>query len=366
MVSAMTPAMDASPRRFSTLFFLAALALSLFLAYIVLRPFVHLIVLGTVLATLFHPAFRSLRGKWPGHDSLAALATVAMVVLLLIVPLLVLTGALLNQGMQTLSAVQLWLQENDLETLLSQEHLTPYLNWVKTHLPFLDFSKIDLQQDLVELTRQSGQIILDAGTTLLGNALKLTVNFCILIFILFFLIRDGESMLARIKYLMPLRAEQEDRIIRQFGNVSRSVVMGSFLIAVCQGLAGSLGLYIVGIPPLFWGFMMGFTSLVPVVGTAIIWIPAAIYLGLSNQWEWGLFLAAWGTIIVSGIDSVLRPLLLKGRSNMSMFYVFLSILGGINYFGALGILYGPLIVSLAMVMLSIYSEAYRQCLDSRD
>ncbi|QLA16313.1 AI-2E family transporter [Desulfolutivibrio sulfoxidireducens] len=358
--------MDANPRRFSTLFFLATLAVSLFLAYIVLRPFVHLIVLGTVLATLFHPIFSLLRRKWRNRGSLAALATVAMVVLLLIVPLLLLTGALLNQGMQTLSAVQNWLQENDLETLLSQEHLAPYLAWLKTHAPFLDLSKIDLQGDLIELSKQSGQIILDAGTTLLGNALGLTLNFFILVFILFFLIRDGESMLARIKYLMPLREEQEDRLIKQFGDVSRSVVMGSFLIAVCQGLAGSLGLYIVGIPPLFWGFMMGFTSLIPIVGTAIIWIPAAIYLGLTNQWEWGLFLAAWGAIIVSGIDSVLRPLLLKGRSNMSMFYVFLSILGGIKYFGALGILYGPLIVSLAMVMLSIYSEAYRQCLDNRD
>jgi predicted PurR-regulated permease PerM len=356
--------MDTNTRRFSTLFFLAALACSLFLAYIVLRPFVHLIILGTVMATLFHPVFRSLRTRMGGRGGPASLATVAMVVVLLIVPLLVLTGALLNQGMQTLAAVQTWLVENDLETLLSQEHLAPYLDWIKTHFPFFDPAKIDLQTDLIELSKQSGQVILDAGTTLLGNALGLTINFCILVFILFFLMRDGESMLARIKYLLPLREDQENRIIKQFGDVSRSVVMGSFLIAVCQGLAGSLGLYIVGIPPLFWGFMMGFTSLVPVVGTAIIWIPAAVYLSLTGDWQWGLFLAAWGVVIVSGIDSILRPLLLKGRSNMSMFYVFLSILGGIKYFGALGLLYGPLIVSLAMVMLSIYSEAYRQHLDS--
>jgi predicted PurR-regulated permease PerM len=356
--------MDTSTRRFSTLFFLAALACSLLLAYIVLRPFVHLIILGAVLATLCHPVFRLLRAKMGGRGGPAALVTTAMVVLLLIVPLLVLTGALLNQGMQTLSAVQTWLADNDLETLLSQEHLAPYLDWVKAHVPFLDPSKIDLQGDLIDLSKQSGQIILDAGTTLLGNALGLTINFCILVFILFFLMRDGESMLARIKYLLPLREDQENRIIKQFGDVSRSVVMGSFLIAVCQGLAGSLGLYIVGIPPLFWGFMMGFTSLVPVVGTAIIWIPAAAYLILTGDWQWGLFLCAWGVIIVSGIDSVLRPMLLKGRSNMSMFYVFLSILGGIKYYGALGLLYGPLIVSLAMVMLSIYSEAYRQQLDS--
>lgn len=343
---------------------MVALLGSLLLAYIVLRPFVHLIILGTVLATLFHPAFRFLRAKMGDRGALAALLTVVMVVLLLIVPLLVLTGALLNQGMQTLNAMQIWLAQNDLESLLSQEHLAPYLDWIKTHVPFLDPSKLDLQGDLIALSKQSGQVILDAGTTLLGNALGLTINFCILVFILFFLMRDGEHMLTRIKYLMPLREDQENRIIKQFGDVSRSVVMGSFLIAVCQGLAGSLGLYIVGIPPLFWGFMMGFTSLVPVVGTAIIWIPASVYLILTGDWQWALFLTAWGVIIVSGIDSILRPLLLKGRSNMSMFYIFLSILGGIKYFGALGLLYGPLIVSLAMVMLSIYSEAYRQHLDS--
>jgi predicted PurR-regulated permease PerM len=110
---------------------------------------------------------------------------------------------------------------------------------------------------------------------------------------------------------------------------------------------------------------MGFASLIPVVGTAIIWLPVAIYLMLTGQWQWGLFLMGWGAVVVSGIDSIIRPLLMQNRSNMSTFWVFLSIIGGIKFFGALGILYGPLILGFAMVMLTLYAEDYRHVLEER-
>ncbi len=191
------------------------------------------------------------------------------------------------------------------------------------------------------------------------------MNFILLIFVLFFLIRDGDRMLERLRYLLPLTTEQEDRIFHQLDDVAKSVILGAFIIALAQGAAGGLGLFIVGIQPFFWGCMMGFASLIPVGGTAVIWLPVAIYLGLTGQWQWGLLMVGWGAIVVSGIDSIIRPLLMKNRSNMSTFWVFLSIIGGIKFFGALGILYGPLVLGFAMVMLSLYAEYYKHVLDGR-
>lgn len=361
----MLPVMSAPSRHFFSTFLLVLVLASLALAYIVLRPFVHIIIIGVVLAALFHPLFRRLREAFKGRSALAALATVALIVTSIILPLFFLTGALLTQGLSSVTAVHEWLAGADLDALISNERLTPALEWVRARLPFLDLAKVDLQKDLMEFSKLAGQYLLDAGTTFLGNLAILTMDFLILVFVLFFLIRDGERMLRRLKYLTPLTEEQENRIIGQLWSVSRSVVLGSFLIAACQGLAGGLGLYLAGIPPLFWGCVMGFTSLVPVAGTALVWGPAALFLMFSGQWPWGVFLLLWGLIVVSGIDSFLRPLLLGGRSGMSMFYVFLAIIGGIKYFGPLGLLYGPLIMSLAMVMLSLYSDAYKDMLDQR-
>jgi len=173
-------------------------------------------------------------------------------------------------------------------------------------------------------------------------------------------------MLERLRYLLPLTTDQENRSFRQFDDVAKSVILGAFVIALAQGAAGGIGLFIVGIQPFFWGCMMGFASLIPVVGTAIIWLPVAIYLMLTGEWQWGLFLIGWGVVVVSGLDSIIRPLLMQNRSKMSTFWVFLSIIGGIKFFGALGILYGPLVLGFAMVMLSLYAEDYRHVLEERN
>lgn len=354
--------MEIKANHFYTAFFLGVLFISLYGAYLVLEPFVHIIIIGAVLAALFHPLHAAIVKKFGGKKNLSALLTLAVVVLVIIVPLVFVASALLTQGAQTVNATQHWLLTADLNNLARNEAVAPVVAWLESHLPFLDLDKIDIQGDLLALSKSIGQYLLDAGTSIIGNAVMAGVNFCILAFVLFFLIRDGETLLARIKHLSPLREEQENRIITQFQEVSRSVIMGCFLIAVLQGVAGGIGLAIAGVPAFFWGTMMAFCSLIPVVGTALIWGPAALFLMLTGQVGWGIFLVFWGAVVVSMIDTVLRPLFLGGRSKMSMITVFLAIIGGIKYFGGLGLLYGPLLISFAMIMLSIYSEVYADVL----
>jgi len=357
--------MDYQRQHFFTAFLLLILVVSLSLAVIVLRPFVDILIIGVVLATLFRPVHRRLLRCCRMRPTLAALLTTGLIFTCIIIPIFFFLGALLAQGVQSVNALQARLAATDFNTLFSHEAIAPYLQWIQTHLPFLDIKKLALRADLLDISKTAGQILIDGGTRVLGNVVVQTMNFIILIFVLFFLIRDGDRMLVRLRYLLPLTTEQEDRIFRQLDDVAKSVILGAFIIALAQGAAGGLGLFIVGIQPFFWGCMMGFASLIPVVGTAVIWLPVAIYLGLTGQWQWGLFMVGWGAIVVSGIDSIIRPLLMKNRSNMSTFWVFLSIIGGIKFFGALGILYGPLVLGFAMVMLSLYAEYYKHVLDSR-
>ena len=170
-------------------------------------------------------------------------------------------------------------------------------------------------------------------------------------------------MVVQIKYLAPLRKDQENKLINRIHAVARSALLGSFLTALCQGVAGGIGLWIVGIPGLFWGTMMGFTSMVPMVGTALIWIPASIYLMLIGKMKAAVFLLAWCVFLVGAIDNFLRPFIMKGKAEMSPFYIFLAIIGGVQYFGLAGILYGPLILAFAMVMLYIYGVEYQDLLN---
>ena len=358
--------MNRERKHFYSIFLLFILAVALTMACIVLRPFVNIIIIGIVLSALFRPVHRRLHALCGLRGTWSALLTTGLIFTCLIIPVFFFLGALLAQGVQSVDALQASLAATDFNSLFSHDAIAPYLNWIQEHLPFLDLKKLALQADLLDISKTAGQFLLDSGTKIVGNVFVVTMNFVILMFVLFFLIRDGDVMMSRLRYLLPLSTDQENRIFRQLDDVSKSVILGAFIIALAQGTAGGVGLFIVGIKPFFWGCMMGFASLIPVVGTAIIWLPVSVYLMLTGQWQWGVFMMAWGAVVISGIDSVIRPILMQNRSKMSTFWVFLSIIGGIKFFGALGILYGPLILGFAMVMLSLYAEDYQHVLEDRN
>jgi predicted PurR-regulated permease PerM len=350
-----------------TYFLLGILAVSLYFAFQVLSPFINNIAMAIILASLLHPVHKRLRRRLGGSRTLAALCTTVLVTLLIIIPLFLFTGALVGQAATSITALQAWLKATNLESWFTGDTFAPYIHWVQQTFPWLQFDagSLDVKGGLLELSKNLGQLTIDLGTRVLGNFIGVLLNFLILLFVLFFLLRDGEAMLAQLKKFSPLHDDQEDRILNRMHDVALSVMAGSFLVAICQGVVGGIGLAIVGIPALFWGAMMGFASLVPVVGTMLIWGPAALYLLIVGNWKEALFITGWGAVIVSSIDSVLRPLLMKGQAKMSTFWVFLSIIGGINYFGPLGILYGPMILALAMVMLSIYADEYSEPLSDK-
>ncbi|MDW1956705.1 AI-2E family transporter, partial [Vibrio sp. Vb0562] len=133
-----------------------------------------------------------------------------------------------------------------------------------------------------------------------------------------------------------------------------------------QGLAGGIGMWLADFPGLFWGTMMGFASFIPVVGTALIWIPAAAYLFLTGDITWAIFLTAWSVVIVGSIDNLLRPLLMQGSAGMNTLMIFFSLLGGLHLFGLIGLIYGPLIFAVTMVLFNIYEEEFKDFLNQQD
>lgn len=248
---------------------------------------------------------------------------------------------------------------------MNSEYYNNYLKWFEVHFPFIEISSQDIQTKVLEISRTFGQTLLTSGTWLAGNMASLVAHFLIMIFLVFTFLKDGDHFFAKLSYLSPLKVEQEEFIVSSLRKVSKSVLVGSLFIAVLQGVVGGVGLAIAGIPALFWGTMMSFTSLIPVLGTGLIWIPASVYLLIIGEVKMAVFLMLWCGILVTGIDTVLRPIIVREASSVSTVYVFLAILGGINAFGPLGILYGPLILTFLMVMLHIYGQEFQDVLKNK-
>ncbi|MEG6505913.1 AI-2E family transporter [Nitratidesulfovibrio sp. 1201_IL3209] len=354
----------ASRNLFSYFLFLL-LVLALWLAYQLVESFLHTLILGAVFSAICYPLYLRCKPLVRGNSILSALLVLTGLVVCIVIPVCVFVALLIPQGMQTVTAINKWLSGGGPAALLSESNLEPWLAWVRVNLPFIDLSHIDFQTSMLQLSRTAGQTLIQWGSYVLGNTMLFFLHFLLLLLVMFFMLKDGRRMVEGVKYLCPLREEQEDMIIQSLRRVARAVLVGGLLVAVVQGVLGGIGMAIVGMPGLFWGTVMGFASLVPVVGTGLVWGPASVYLLLMGQWKGAVFLALWCSLVVAGADSILRPYFMRGSSGTSVFYIFLSILGGLKTFGMAGIIYGPLILSFTMVMLTLYGEEYRDILAPR-
>jgi len=341
-------------------FLLVVLFGSLYLSYLILRPFMETLIFAIVLSSMFYPLQIYLARHYGGRKTLAALTIVFIFTFLIALPVFFFVSALVSQGVDSVNQVNEWLKAGNLHKLTQHPKVLAYVAWLQERLGFLDLEKMDIPSTLLQLSKTVGQFLLSKGATILGNVATLIMHFAVMVFVIFYLVRDGDEMIERGRYYSPLRRDQEDRILSGVRVVARSVLLGSFLTALLQGLVGGIGLTLVGIQGLFWGTVMGFSSLIPVVGTSLVWIPTVIYLLLLGKSYSALFLTLWSIILVGSIDNFLRPFFMRGQGGMSPFYIFLAIIGGVQYYGLAGILYGPLILSFAMVMLYIYGAEYRE------
>ncbi len=348
----------------SSLFLFLLLGYALYLAFLLAEPFLNTLVFSAVFCAVAFPIFTWLNQRMGGRRTLAAITATCVIGVLIIIPMFFLTWGLAVQGSQSLTELQAWAVSFDMEKALGQGWVQDGMSWVGEHLPFIKLEEMDMQAKLLGYSEEFAQYLLGFSKDLIRNAAELLLKFLLMMFIIFFFLRDGHIMVRRIKDLAPLKKKHEDVLLESMQRVSRVVFTGSILVAALQGIAGGIGFSIVGIPGLFWGTMMAFAALIPVVGSSIIWWPAVVWLALSGEVGWAIFLACWSVGVVVNIDTFLRPWILGGASKVSPFYIFLAILGGVSAFGFKGILYGPLVLSFVMIVLDIYAEEYREELDA--
>ncbi len=350
----------------SRLFLYAFLGLSLYLAFSLLKPFLHTLVISIVLASLFHPMHarisRAFRNRYP---VLASSCTCAIIVLGVVIPLGLITLAIAEQGFNLFSSINEWVKSGGMERAAQSASFEWFRGILDHYVPYVDMERFDVQGNLISLSRSMGEVFLKGLTSFIGNVTSLIIHFFLMLFILYYFFKEGQDMLQRAMQSIPMSHDNKERVIQHIRVVSRSTVLGIFLTAVLQGIVGGAAALFVGLPGLFWGAMTGFTSLLPLVGTALVYGPISLFLLFKEQYIACLFYLSWNVVLNNVVDNIIRPKLMGRQGGVPPLLVFLSILGGLQVFGILGILYGPLIFGLCGILLYLYDLENADLLGNR-
>jgi predicted PurR-regulated permease PerM len=323
---------------------------------LIFAPFVGPLAWAAFLAFLLYPLNLRLRRRFSGRGIAAGVLTVLAPVIILL-PLSALSIDFVTQISALLQKLQKSAAELDIKSFsdLQQFPWIARINvWLEAHA---GVSAEQIQSWLVSGTRE----VLQRAATLSGGfflgALGSLLGFAVMLFLLFFFLRDGDGMLARVRRLIPLDDERKERLFRQLSGVTRAIVIGTSVTALLQGVLIGIGFTIARLPsPVVFGVLAALLSMLPVGGAAFVWGPAAIWLFVSGRWGFGIFMLAWG-ILLGGLDNVLRPMLISGRARISALAVFIGVLGGISAFGSIGIIAGPVVLSLALALIEFAEES---------
>lgn len=343
-----------------------ALLASAYTCYLLVEPYINSIVMAFIISLLMFPIHDWIEQRIPTHRNIAALVSCVVLTFIIVVPLLFVFAAIVQQGSTFSQNVYQWVTHGGIQTIFEHPWVVKGLSIVNTYLPFDSVTPQEIAQRIAKFATSFGSNLVGFSAQILGDATSFLMAFFLMLFVLFFLLRDREKIITAIRHILPLSRSQEDKLLDEIEQVSKSAVMGSFLTAIAQGVAGGIGMWLAGFPGLFWGTMMGFASFIPVVGTALIWIPAAAYLFLTGDTTWAIFLTVWSVAVVGSIDNLLRPLLMQGSAGMNTLMIFFSLLGGLHLFGLMGLIYGPLIFAITMVLFNLYEEEFQDFLDRQD
>lgn len=325
--------------------FLLLLAIVTIAFFWILLPFYGAVFWGAVLAIIFAPLQRRLVAALRGRTNVAALLTLLLVLLLVILPMIVITMSLVQEGVNLYDNIRSGNINFGHYFQSAADALPPI---VRDMLARADLASIsDVKDKLSASALTASQVVATRALSIGQNTAQFMIGFGIMLYLLFFLLRDGPQLSRRIRLAVPLSAEHKQHLIQKFTTVVRATVKGNIAVAVVQGALGGGIFAILGIQgALLWGVVMAFLSLLPAVGAGLIWSPVAVYFLLTGSVLKGAVLIGFGVLVIGLVDNVLRPILVGKDTQMPDYVVLISTLGGMALFGLNGFVIGPLIAAL--------------------
>ncbi len=344
----------------NTIFFFLLFFAAGAVAFFVMEPFLTSVLVAAVLATLFYPQYEFFLRALGGHRGWSAACILFLVAFLVILPIVIMTLLVVGEATSALadfSAGNHSLGEaaGRIESwLFSLPALGDYLRGEDIRI-----------EDMLKNAAGGSSALLSFLEALYGGAAGFIFWIFSLFFTLFYFLVDGERAVRFLKRVSPLADDEDDELMKDFVSMSRAVIRGSLVVALVQGVLGGIGFAVAGLSsPAIWGTVMGVFSLIPLVGTGIVWFPAGLWLLFSGDVWQGVFLLAFGASIISTVDNILRPRLVGRDTQIHPLLVFFSTIGGISFFGIAGFLIGPIIVSFFLALVRIYGREFKTDLDA--
>jgi predicted PurR-regulated permease PerM len=341
------------PRSQRVLFFtlIVMLLVALGLVLTVFRPFLVILGLATAMTVLLKPLHLRLTAWMRGHAGLSALSIVIGAAVILLIPVLGILATIASQALNFYQWVAPRLTSGELAEW-AKLHLHTQMPWLIKLQEIGEGRVADfVAAALTRLASAANNLMQGAVTGLTAAAFELAL----LLIMLFFFLRDGQQFRAQIRRVSPLSRAQADELMDQIARTMQGAITSLLLVPLIQGAAATLGYWVLGIPnALLWGGLTTLVAFIPLIGTPLVWAPICVYLFINGQVWQGVVLAVYGAVVISSIDNLLRPWIMQGATNIHPLWSFLAILGGLIAFGAMGLLIGPLILSLGVSALHIY------------
>jgi predicted PurR-regulated permease PerM len=339
-------------------FLLLIAAISLAFVWI-LWPLSGAVLWGTVIAILFAPLYRRLSSAMGQRRNLAALTTLTIIVVMVILPLTLVTVSLVREA----AGVYARLQSGELNFVRYFQQVYDALPaWAVGLLDRFELTNLGAVKERLSAGLLKGSQVLATQAINLGqNTFDFLVSLGVMVYLLFFLLRDGDILFHRIRAAIPLRTEHQRALFEKFTIVIRATVKGNIVVALLQGALGGLIFWLLGIhAALLWAVVMAVLSLLPAVGAALVWLPVAVYLLATGAVWQGVVLIAYGVLVIGLVDNVVRPVLVGQDTKMPDYVVLISTLGGIAIFGVNGFVLGPVIAAMFMAAWDIFSASRRE------
>lgn len=333
-----------------------------FLLYI-LAPFLTVIFVGAILVVAFYPIYKKFNKWFKGWNRLSAFVSCLLVIIVTIVPLAIFTLLLTSEAFETYQVIEVKIESGVFDKYLQWEDGGIFYDLKKNIEPVVNLDNIDIKTTVVELAKSLSTFLVSQTANLVKGISGIILSLIVMLFTMYYFFKDGDKIVKKFGNLSPLPSVYEDELFKKITSMVKAVIFGVFLTAIAQGIVGGVGFAIAGISnPVFWGTAIAFFSLVPVVGTAIIWVPASIVLVVLGGYGSALFLVLWGVFAIGTVDNLLRPFLIGGRAHTYPLMTFLVVLGGVMVMGLKGVIIGPLVLVVLMSFLHIYEAEYKKVL----
>lgn len=330
---------------------LLLLAVLGYLVWRIVTPLWEPLLWAVLLGALLAPWNLRLTQRLGGREQLASSITTLLTVLLFILPVLAAAGAVTAQAAQLLRRLERRVPEISKGTEIDLSSLP----WLDSSLAWLDantsVSLAQLQGWFTEGLQRLLQVLMKSGGSVVMSALGTVVSFVVMLFVLFFVLRDGPALARQVVRMLPIEPRRRTLLWQHLSDVTRAVFLGIGLTALAQGALLGVGFWIAGLPaPLVFGVVGVILALIPMVGPALLWVPGAIWLAIQGHHGYAIFLALWGAVVVSLVDNLLRPLLISGRAEVPTLAVFVGVMGGLAAFGFIGLFVGPIVLGLLVAL----------------